>query len=336
MINEEEEHHQLLLESAQVTTTLRKMEMKKLPQVDSHDESRVNPLFEEKDEEELLEEQLPQQSIMLKDEENSSSKTFTFCCTTCNKEKAKYYGIRVGIVFLILYILGVIFMFIWINLKNRRVIQLYGDSLVDVPCEYHQTNSKLRDDFYYLKPSYITEVNYFGQGGARIKDLQNRLHRNLFQRFDYTTPFTWQYADPPDAVILYWDSDVNPGPKDGSSPLNNATVAAYLQTLYNVLDQMTANCHVVILAGPTLTGELPRGQNALDPALDYYAQLNNETARMYNITYINTRDLYFANLPVGWDQYSGYLTVDGEHPNGRGSALLRTAFREALKNSNVW
>lgn len=283
---------------------------------------QVNPAMEHSDEEHLLKDQF---------QEKPNGKEG--CCT---KEKRKSWCLSISICSLILYIIGVIFMFIWISLTNRRVIELYGDSLVDVPCQNYHINSKLRDDFYYIQPHYITEVNYYGVGGARISDLKNMLSANVLHRFDYTTPFTWQYAAPPDGLVLYWDSDVNPGPRDGSSPLNNATVSAYLQNLYDVLDQLTSHCDVVILAVPTLSGELPNGQNPLDEALNYYVQLNNATATRYNITYINTRALYYANLPAGWNQTSGYLTLDGEHPNQRGSTLLRTAFREALMNSPLW
>lgn len=235
------------------------------------------------------------------------------------------------------YVIGAIFINIWVVQPNRRVIELYGDSLVAIPTDDYYLDYHLYTDLYYLKKHFNPEVSAWGHGGYRISDLRRELHSKVFHRFDYSTVFTWRLAGPPDAVILYWDSDVDPGPKDGSDPMNNDTVAAYLNTLYDVLGDLKNRVGTVIMAGPTLVGELPRGMNAKDDTLDYYAQLNNETAAMFNVTYINTRDLYFANLPEGWNKSSGYLTRDGEHPNRRGSTLLREAFRKALLQENdLW
>lgn len=261
-------------------------------------------------------------------------KSFPKKCLDCLKsERCLWWIKRVSITIISLYLLGVVFINIWVNLPNRKVIQLFGDSLIGVPCEEYSMNYHIQNDLYYF--DNIPEVTYYGQGGARIADLRSVLDSEVLHRFDYSTIFQFHYAKPADAIILYWDSDVNPGPRNGENPLDPDAISAYLSNLYYVLDQLTHNIDIVIMAGPTLSGELPRGQNPLDSALDYYVELNNATAAMYNITYINTRDIFFSALPADWDYESGYVTQDGEHPNPRGENLLRRTFRQALMNA-LW
>lgn len=245
--------------------------------------------------------------------------------------RSKLWWVRAFLCTLVaLYLAGVIGINVWVNVPNRRTVHIYGDSLVWHACDYYHLAYHLGNDLYYNKQAYRPEVTSWGYSLYRIGDLRNALHQHALRRFDYSTIFTWKLTQPPDAVILYWDSDVNPGPRDGSSAMANSSISRYLMDLNWVIEKLQANCKVVILAGPTLTGELPRGQNPLDAQLDYYTNLNQQTAARYNITFINTRDWYFANLPAGWNHFSGWLTVDGEHPNRRGSTMLRTVFRKAL------
>lgn len=249
---------------------------------------------------------------------------------SCSRERRMFIVILIVAISIITYLLGVVLINVWVNANNRRVVALFGDSLIQIPSEQHYLSYHLAADLYYIKQHHQTEVFYFGHGGYKIADLRAVMHDKLFHRFDYSSAFTWRHAGPPDAVILYWDSDVNPGPHDGTTPLTNATLTAYVHNLHYVLEQLKSHCKVVIMGGPTLSGELPRGQNHLDAYLDHYVILNSQIAEALNVTYINTRDAYFDNLPDDWDQSSGYLTTDGEHPNRRGSTLLRTLFRKAL------
>ena len=39
---------------------------------------------------------------------------------------------------------------------------------------------------------------------------------------------------------------------------------------------------------------------------------------------------FFSELPPDWDNYQGYLTIDGEHHNARGADLVRNMFLNAL------
>lgn len=269
-------------------------------------------------------------------DESVEAKMVGCCNRPCTKERTYWWLNAIGISVIVLYFLGVIFMNIWVTRSNRRVVGLYGDSLVRVACD-HFLNDFLYSDLFYTKPQYETEIIHYGKSDFHIVDLKAAMHREMFHRFDYTTMFTWRYAGPPDTVIMMWDSDVLPGPWDGSEPMDQKNVDAYTENLHDTIVEFKKHCKVFILAGPSLNGELPRGQNPKDADLDYFVGLNNRTAALHNITYINTRDMFFANLPEGWDKTKGYLTIDGEHSNDRGTKLLRTAFRKALLASDdMW
>jgi lysophospholipase L1-like esterase len=240
-----------------------------------------------------------------------------------------------ALVAVILYLIVCFGMNIWVNMSNRRVVVLFGDSLIARPCQAHALGYSLNNDLYTRESDFYPEIVCAGTSGAPIAELREKMNADVLSRFNYASPFTFQRAGPPVAVVLYWDSDINSGsaPED---PNSDEAVDAYLSNLYYVIERLQKNDVVVILAGPTLSGELPDGENELDEYLNYYVQLNNETAVKYNITYLDTRSMYYAALPEGWDETSGYLTEDGEHPNGRGAAVLRRAFRDALIASDIF
>ena len=262
------------------------------------------------------------------DEEDADCEAPAKRCAVCLWKRA-------AIVIVILYLVCSLGMNTWVNLSNRRVIVLFGDSLIHRPCSAHALGYSLNDDLYSRTNNVFPEIVCAGTSGAPIAELRGKMYSDVLARSDYSSPFTFQRSGPPRAVVLYWDSDINSGHAP-ANPSSNTSVAAYLDNLYYVIERLQSNGVLVVLAGPSLSGELPDGENELDVHLNYYVQLNNETAVKYNITYINTRALHYEELPDGWDHVSGHLTEDGEHPNGRGAALLRRAFRDALLETDIF
>ena len=52
----------------------------------------------------------------------------------------------------------------------------------------------------------------------------------------------------------------------------------------------------------------------------------------YNVTYIDIRQVFLdADRWKGWDQSSGYLTTDGEHPSEAGSKIEEDLFYNQLE-----
>ena len=100
---------------------------------------------------------------------------------------------------------------------------------------------------------------------------------------------------------------------------------------------MLSRVRVVSVGGPSLYGELPRGQNQRDDIFEAYMSINADVCRLYNISFLRTRDIFFNHLPADWNEHQGYLTQDGEHPNARGAQLMQSIFIDALQNmTTLW
>jgi len=147
-------------------------------------------------------------------------------------------------------------------------------------------------------------------------------------------PFGWlqfQLTWPPaQAVIIYFDSDA--ADVDESKFDLNDLRARYVWNLTEVVKTISKNVPLVALSGPTLCGELPRGTNGDDAKFEEYCAMNRRICTNYNVTYLETRELFFANLPGKWNHSHGYLTLDGEHHNERGSSLVEDLFFDVIEN----
>ena len=88
----------------------------------------------------------------------------------------------------------------------------------------------------------------------------------------------------------------------------------------------------MVVSGPTLMGELPRGRNPKDGILDAYAEINRRLCHAHHATWVDTRQAAFhwlgGNAPEERD--SGRLTEDGEHLSATGVSLVASRLSEAL------
>ena len=87
----------------------------------------------------------------------------------------------------------------------------------------------------------------------------------------------------------------------------------------------------MIVTGPTLIGEKPRGQNPKDAQLDTYASLNRSVAMRFGARYLDTRRLFFERDSRGVGDQP--LTEDGEHLSANG---VRLVAREVLRALHHW
>ena len=67
-----------------------------------------------------------------------------------------------------------------------------------------------------------------------------------------------------------------------------------------VLSHLKAHIPYLAMGGPTLFGELPRGQNKLDANFELYLGINSRYAKKYNITFLDTRYVpsIYLKLPL--------------------------------------
>jgi lysophospholipase L1-like esterase len=102
--------------------------------------------------------------------------------------------------------------------------------------------------------------------------------------------------------------------------------AAYESNLAAVLGEIQAAGARVIVSGPSLLGERPRGQNPKDAQLDAYVSINRRLAVRFKGRYLDTRRLLLEHAGSS----AGPLTEDGEHLSDAGVRLLAVELAKAL------
>ena len=195
-----------------------------------------------------------------------------------------------------------------------------GDSLVHRSAEDHGLLDRVRTELVRRHPGRAFELVDRGVNGNRIADIRDRLDQDVLDLH-------------PHAVVLYWDSDVSDVDESSMAPGEVRTLReAYESDLREVLRRLVASGAHVVVSGPTLIGERPRGRNPKDAQLDAYRAINRRVAAGTGAAYADTRRPFFARRPRGASPEidHGLLTEDGEHLNDRGVEVALTAFVDAL------
>jgi hypothetical protein len=207
-------------------------------------------------------------------------------------------------------------------------VALFGDSLVENTDLVYHISSNIQATLSSAHPNLAISVYSSGHGGNTILDLRNRYKEDVVER--HSQKWLISGFTPPDVVIVYWDSDCS---DDEETPQTiNAIRGAYVDNLVYLLTHLQANIPQVIVAGPSLYGELPRGENSKDAMYDDYVAINRNVTSMLGIPYLNTRQAFFDNLPSNWRSHFGYLTLDGEHHNAAGAKIVQDMFLKALES----
>jgi len=202
--------------------------------------------------------------------------------------------------------------------NGRRIhrISFFGDSLILFPDEGYQFIRHILEKLGADYPGIAFDAFDKGNGGDQIRHLYKRVSNDVLQ-----------YS--PDAIVMYWDSDAT----DISNPDSPELVTNYVTTLDAVVQALVATTPAsrVAVAGPNLFGELPVGRNGRDQILMRYEGINEHITSKYGATFLRMREAFLAALPSDYDKQSGYLTLDGEHPNQRGSYIEEHVFYTWLK-----
>lgn len=231
------------------------------------------------------------------------------------------YGIVFSAIILVMVFVRLYLLF---QPTTERIV-LFGDSLVRRNDNYIGRNvqKNLKGSFGGVK------VYSSGVSGNCIADMKGRMNDDVLERKAFGLLTFWTLG-PPDAVILYWDSDA----VDVDDSLDPTVLQTYQDDLRYVLQQLQdRGVNYIAVGGPTLDGELPHGENEKDSILDLYTDINRNITTEFGFPYFETRQLFFDNIPSTWSYSSGYLTDDGEHQNQRGADLLVNLFENAL---NGW
>jgi lysophospholipase L1-like esterase len=198
-------------------------------------------------------------------------------------------------------------------------IVFVGDSLVNRSAEDHEMLERVRADLESRRPGTAFELVNAGVNGDGIADIRARLAADVLD------------LDPV-AVVLYWDSDAADVEAADESPAAAARLRAeYERHLDAVLGRLRARTPHVVVAGPTLLGERPRGKNEKDHVLDAYAAINHRLARRHRVAWVDTRHAAFEWLRRrGAEGALLQLTEDGEHLNDAGARLVGDELAAAL------
>jgi lysophospholipase L1-like esterase len=202
----------------------------------------------------------------------------------------------------------------------ERVV-FVGDSLVNRSDRDHGLLRQVRRDLTRMHPGVALDLVNAGVNGDCIGDIRARLAEDVL-------------ALRPAAVVLYWDSDAADAEDARESPARSREIrVAYERDLAAVLAALRGATPDLIVCGPTLLGERPRGRNPKDHVLDAYAAINRRLAHANHATWIDTRQAAFRWLrdnAGGEDRESGRLTEDGEHLNAAGTELVAAEMAAAI------
>jgi lysophospholipase L1-like esterase len=200
-------------------------------------------------------------------------------------------------------------------------IVFVGDSLVSRSDGNHGLLERVRRQLEGAHPGRRFELVNAGVSGDCIAEIRARLVADVG-------------ALQPSAVVLYWDSDAADVESPGDPPERVAQLrTAYERDLAAVLHGLRGLTPRVVVSGPTLMGELPRGENAKDAVLDAYAQINRRLCHAHHATWVDTREAAFRWLRgnvMAIPRDSGGLTEDGEHLNAAGVSLVAGRLAAAL------
>jgi lysophospholipase L1-like esterase len=202
----------------------------------------------------------------------------------------------------------------------ERVV-FVGDSLVNRSDKDHGLLRLVRSALERSHPGAALDLVNAGNNGDCIADIHSRLADDVL-------------ALRPAAVVLYWDSDaVDVEGAAESRDRSRALRADYRRNLARVLADLRGVTPNVVVAGPTLLGERPRGQNPKDHVLDAYERINRRVCHAHHVTWVDTRRAAFAWLSEHGpspSRDSGSLTEDGEHLNAAGTELVAAEIAVAL------
>lgn len=210
------------------------------------------------------------------------------------------------------------------NVSEPFRLIMFGDSLVTGSRSqnfgiFPQLASKVS---FYL-PNFNLNLMNFGHNADGIVALRRRIKHVL--------------ATPADAIIILWDSDIN---ADVESKVDVAILREfYISNVTFVVKAIQKNSSTVhiALAGPTIIGEgvffkkVPfTTYHKRIAMLNDYAAINRGIAESFNITYIDIRSAYLNALPIYRMSYQGCLTIDGEHENRNGMAIISKSIAEVV------
>eukprot|EP01040_Poterioochromonas_malhamensis_P012614 gene12614-13806_t len=213
------------------------------------------------------------------------------------------------------------------NIPTYR-LTFIGDSLIHRPFTEFDLGGRLQRHFRSINLDIIDNA----RNGQEIAKCQENIYKDVPMNSS-------------DMVILFWDSDCS---NIDESILNqdqiNEIRANYRSNLTQVIEAVkAAGVKYMAVSGPNLLGEGPNSPlrhvffpsfvNDKTNMLNAYRAMNMEIAEELGVDYIDMRKIFLRALPNYWILPAYHLTLDGEHPNDRGTGIIAEEF---AKQISIW
>ena len=170
------------------------------------------------------------------------------------------------------------------NKSTIRVVFI-GDSLIRRSQVYFKMLDQITAILEANHPSVRFELINKGIDGDRISWINDRLEADTIS------------LNPEIAVVL-WDSDVSDIDETLLSSVERYLLhKTYRWNLQTVIGRLQSAGIDVMVSGPVLLGERPKGQNRDDKKLEYYCRINREVAGEMGVEYIDLRAAFVRALP---------------------------------------
>ena len=209
-------------------------------------------------------------------------------------------------------------------LKKGELIAFFGDSITAAGAGKGGYCRLINNAITANRPKLEVNAIYAGISGHKVPNLQGRLDRDVLSK-------------KPTVVFIYigindvWHSQNGQGtPKD-----------KYEAGLRDLIAKITATGATVVLATPSVIGEVPDGSNKLDSMLEEYAAISRKVAADTKTEMCDLRKAFIEHLKKNnpKKEHRGILTSDGVHLNPAGNRfvanLCAKAIVAALKKRNV-
>ena len=200
-------------------------------------------------------------------------------------------------------------------LKKGEAIAFFGDSITAAGAGKEGYCRLIAEAIAGSRPELEVKVIYAGIGGHKVPNLQARLDRDVLSK-------------KPTVVFIYigindvWHSQGGRGtPKD-----------KYEAGLRDLIAKITAAGATVVLATPSVIGEVPDGSNKFDPMLEEYAAISRKVAVDTGTQLCDLRKAFIEHLKQNNPEKKGrgILTGDGVHLNPAGNRFVADHAAEAI------
>lgn len=167
-------------------------------------------------------------------------------------------------------------------------IILFGDSLINVPCKFYNLAEKLQHQF----PNFAFTIINAGVNNDRIADMKDRMYNDVVSLN-------------PDAVMIFWDSDVSDQLVDILSEQSTqqqfeANCVSVFTTCKNASKFISVSGPSILSEGPIFPTDEYDAYSYKFDTLNQYRSIVKNVSTTFHIPYIDMRGSFMSAIPSSW------------------------------------